>query len=245
MQPLIESDFVSLFIGSSVSPVALGSLQAGLVTVYGDQGYELGRQAMMGTGGIESADAARRSPRSPASKTMSSEAAFERVLEQYGFRGVNELREIAAPFWEIRPDVLRRAVDSVKAGGTTRDPDSTRQAARAKFAADGVREKFTELDLWLERCEVWIGVRERTKATCVLTINEMRTRRARNRSPTCRGRHAGLGRSRFTSSPSTSSAPLPAAAKSTSISSTLGGTSRPTCCAIRGRCSRSPARSPG
>ena len=53
-------------------------------------------------------------------------------------------------------------------------PDSTRQAARAKFAADGVREKFTELDLWLERCEVWMGVRERTKATCVLTINEMR-----------------------------------------------------------------------
>ena len=53
----MESDFVSLFIGSSVSPVAFGSLQAGLVGVYGDEGYELGRQAVMGNGGIESADA--------------------------------------------------------------------------------------------------------------------------------------------------------------------------------------------
>ena len=49
--------FVSLFIGSSISPVAIGSLQAGLVEVYGDEGYELGRQALMGIGGIESADA--------------------------------------------------------------------------------------------------------------------------------------------------------------------------------------------
>ena len=57
MQPLMESDFVTLFIGSSVSPVALGSLQAGLVSVYGDEGYDLGRQAVMGIGGIESADA--------------------------------------------------------------------------------------------------------------------------------------------------------------------------------------------
>jgi pyruvate,water dikinase len=43
-----------------------------------------------------------------------------------------------------------------------------------RFAADGVREKFTDLDLWLERCTVWMGIRERTKATCVLTINEQR-----------------------------------------------------------------------
>jgi len=50
MQPLMETDFVTLFIGASVSPVALGSLQAGLVGVYGDEGYELGRQAVMGGG---------------------------------------------------------------------------------------------------------------------------------------------------------------------------------------------------
>jgi rifampicin phosphotransferase len=62
----------------------------------------------------------------------------------------------------------------VRAGGAQRDPDSIRQAALAKFEADGVRAKFTDLDLWLERCRVWMGVRERTKATCVLTINEMR-----------------------------------------------------------------------
>ena len=57
LQPFMESDFVTLFIGSSVSPVALGSLQAGLAEVYGDDGFELGRQAVMGIGGIESADA--------------------------------------------------------------------------------------------------------------------------------------------------------------------------------------------
>ena len=41
MQPLMETDFVTLFIGSSVSPIALGSLQAGLVDVYGEVGYDL------------------------------------------------------------------------------------------------------------------------------------------------------------------------------------------------------------
>jgi pyruvate,water dikinase len=44
----------------------------------------------------------------------------------------------------------------------------------AKFEQDRVSEKFPDLDLWLGRCEVWMGIRERTKATCVLTINEMR-----------------------------------------------------------------------
>jgi pyruvate,water dikinase len=173
MQPLMESDFVSLFIGSSVSPVVLGSLQAGLVEVYGDEGYELGRQAVMGVGGIESADAGKAVASLAALEGEEFEAAFEQVLEQYGFRGVNEW-EIAAPSWEIRPDVLRRAVDAVRAGSAPRDPDSMRRAALARFDEENVREKFPELDLWLERCKVWMGIRERTKATCVLTINEMR-----------------------------------------------------------------------
>ena len=173
MQPLMESDFVSLFIGSSVSPVAFGSLQAGLVEIYGDEGYELGRQSVMGIGGIESADAGKAVASLAGLEGDEFEAAFERVLEQYGFRGVNEW-EIAAPSWEIRPDVLRRAVDAVRAGGAERDPDSTRKAALARFEEDGVRTRFAELDQSLERCKVWLGVRERTKATCVLTINEMR-----------------------------------------------------------------------
>jgi phosphohistidine swiveling domain-containing protein len=173
MQPLMETDFVTLFIGSSMSPVALGSLQAGLVGVYGDEGYELGRQAMMGVGGIESADAGRAIASLAGLAGDEFEAAFERLLEQYGFRGVNEW-EIASPSWEIRPDVLRRAVDAVKAGGAERDPDAVRRAALARFERDNVRERFPELDLWLDRCTVWMGIRERTKATCVLTINEMR-----------------------------------------------------------------------
>lgn len=173
MQPLMESDFVTLFIGSSVSPVALGSLQAGLVEVYGDDGYEFGRQAVMGVGGIESADAARAVAGLARLDGDEFEAGFEQVLEEYGFRGVNEW-EIAAPSWEIRPDVLRRAVEAVRAGGAERDPDATRRAALAKFDADGVRDRFADLDLWLDRCRVWLGIRERTKATCVLTINEMR-----------------------------------------------------------------------
>jgi rifampicin phosphotransferase len=173
MQPLMESDFVTLFIGSSVSPVALGSLQAGLVEVYGDEGYELGRQAVMGVGGIESADAGRAVAALAELEGEQFESAFERVLEQYGFRGVNEW-EIAAPSWEIRPDVLRRAIEAVRTAGAERDPDATRRAALDRFEADGVREGFPDLDLWLERCRVWMGIRERTKATCVLTINEMR-----------------------------------------------------------------------
>ena len=173
MQPLMESDFVTLFVGSSVSPVVLGSLQAGLVAFYGETGYELGRQAVTGIGGIESADAAKALAALAGLEGEAFEAALERVLQQYGFRGVNEW-EIASPSWEIRPDVLRRAAEAVQAGGAERDPGSTRRAALAKFDADRVRENFPELDLWLERCQVWMGVRERTKATCVLTINEMR-----------------------------------------------------------------------
>ena len=171
--PFAESDFVTLFIGSSVSPVALGSLQAGLVEVFGDEGYELGRQAVMGIGGIESADAGKAVASLAGLEGAELEAAFEGVLEQYGFRGVNEW-EIASPSWEIRPDALRRALDAVRAGGAERDPDTVRTAALARFEADGVRDKFPELDLWLERCTVWLGIRERTKATCVLTINEQR-----------------------------------------------------------------------
>lgn len=173
MQPLMESDFVTLFIGSSVSPVALGSLQAGLVEVYGDEGYELGRQAAMALGGIESADAAKAVASLANVEGDEFDAAFDRVLEQYGFRGVNEW-EIAAPSWEIRPDVLRRAVAAVRAGGVERDPETIRAAALERFEQDRVRDTFGDLDLWLDRCKVWMGIRERTKATCVLTINEMR-----------------------------------------------------------------------
>jgi len=128
---------------------------------------------VMGAGGIESAEAGKAVASLAGLDGDELEAAITSVLERYGFRGVNEW-EIAAPSWEIRPDVLRRAVAAVKAGGAERHPDSTRRAALAKFDADGVREKFPELDLWLDRCKVWSGVRERTKATCVLTINEMR-----------------------------------------------------------------------
>jgi pyruvate,water dikinase len=171
--PYNESDFVTLFVGSSVSPVALGSLQAGLAEVYGDEGFELGRQAVMGMGGIESADAGKAVAALAALEGAAFEDAFEQTLQDYGFRGVNEW-EIAAPSWEIRPDVLRRAVDSVRSGGIQRDPNATREAALAKFEADSAREQFPELDLWLDRCRVWMGIRERTKSTCVLTINEQR-----------------------------------------------------------------------
>ena len=169
----MESDFVTLFIGSSVSPVALGSLQAGLVGVYGDEGNELGRQAVMGLGGIESADAGRAVAALAGLEGVDLDAAFQQVLEQYGFRGVNEW-EIASPSWEIRPDALRRAVEAVRAGGVERDPDTVRAGALARFEADRVRDTFPELDVWLARCAVWLGIRERTKATCVLTINEQR-----------------------------------------------------------------------
>ncbi|MGZ4679474.1 MAG: PEP-utilizing enzyme, partial [Ilumatobacteraceae bacterium] len=153
--------------------VALGSLQAGLVAVYGDEGYELGRRAVMGGGGIESADAGKAVAALAGLEGAEFEEAFERVLEQYGFRGVNEW-EVASPSWEIEPAVLRRAIDAVRAGGAPRDPAGMREAALARFERDGARATFPELDLWLARCKVWLGIRERTKATCVLTINEQR-----------------------------------------------------------------------
>jgi pyruvate,water dikinase len=171
--PFNESDFATLFIGSSVSPVVLGSLQAGLVAVYGDEGYELGRRAVMGAGGVESADAGNAVASLAGLEGDDFEAAFQRVLEQYGFRGVNEW-EVAAPSWEIEPDVLRRAIDAVRAGGVARDPGAVRDAVLERFERDDTRANFPDLDLWLARCKVWMGIRERTKATCVLTINEQR-----------------------------------------------------------------------
>ena len=151
LQPYMESDFVTLFVGSSVSPVAFGSLQAGLVAIYGDEGYELGRQAVMGVRGIESADAALRGRiagrpgRCRVRGEVPGGARRVRVprRERVGDRGT---------VVEIRPDVLRRAVEAVRAGGAERDPDAVREAALARFDADGVREQFPELDLWLVRC---------------------------------------------------------------------------------------------
>jgi pyruvate,water dikinase len=171
--PWNESDFVSLFIGSSVSPVAFGSLQAGLVGIYGDEGYEVGRQAVTGVGGIESAEAGKAVASLAGLDGAEFDRRFSEVLERYGFRGVNEW-EIASPSWEMRPAVLRRAVDAVRSGGTQRDPEAIRTTALARIDADKARDEFADFDLWFERCQVWLGIRERTKATCVLTINEQR-----------------------------------------------------------------------
>ena len=171
--PVNESDFVTLFIGSSMSPVALGSLQAGLIEVYGDAGYEHGRRAVAGVGGIESANAGRAVAALAQVPADEFEAAFAKVLQEYGFRGVNEW-EIASPSWEIRPDVLRRAIAAARAGTVERAPQTIREAALEQFIRDDVRSKFADLDLWLDRCTAWLAIRERTKATCVLTINEQR-----------------------------------------------------------------------
>lgn len=171
--PFTESEFVTLFIGASISPVALGSLQAGLTEVYGTEGEELGRRAITGIGGSDSADAGRAIATLAMLEGAEFDAEFDRVVERFGYRGVNEW-EIAAPSWELRPDVLRRAVDAVRARVTDRHPDETRTQALARFDRDRVRSCFPDLDDWLERCRVWMGIRERTKATCVITINELR-----------------------------------------------------------------------
>ena len=174
MQPLMESDFVTLFIGSSVSPVALGSLQAGLVGVYGDEGYELGRQAVMGIGGIESADAGKAVASLAGLEGDEFEAAIRASAravriprcERVGDRGtvVGDPARCAASCRRRREGRWRRAAIPSRPGGR----------CWRSSTADGVRDTFPELDLWLERCRVWSGIRERTKATCVLTINEMR-----------------------------------------------------------------------
>ena len=142
--PWNESDFVSLFIGSSVSPVVLGSLQAGLVEIYGQEGYELGRQVVTGIGGIESADAGKAVAALAGLEGDEFDKRLTDVLERYGFRGVNEW-EIASPSWEMRPEVLRRAVDAVRTGGAERDPEAIRAAALARLEADKARREVRRL----------------------------------------------------------------------------------------------------
>ena len=232
-----------LFIGSSVSPVALGSLQAGLVEVYGDEGYELGRQAVMGVGGIESADAGKAVASLAGLEGDEFEAAFERVLEQYGFRGVNEW-EIASPSWEIRPDVLRRAVDAVRAGGAERDPDTVRTAAAREVRG---RRRPRQVPGARSVAGTLHGVDRHPRADQGhVRADHQRNaaRRTRDRSTAGRRRQARVGRPGLLADVRRVTAPQLAAATSTSIGARPAGGPGRTWCGIRSRCSRSPGRFP-
>ena len=133
---------------------------------------------------------------------------------------------------------------AVRAADTERDPDSTRQAVLAKFDEDGVRDTFPELDLWLERCKVWMGVRERTKATCVLTINEMRLDAFEiGRRLVEDGKLESADQIYFLTFDEFRSAAR-RRRRRPSIECTPDRRRRPTCCGTRSRCSRSPGRFP-
>ena len=128
---------------------------------------------MTGIGGIESADAGK--------AVAATGGSGGRRVRQAPERGARTLR---VPWRERVGD--RVAVVGDAPGGpascrrrcprrwrrTRPGSDSIRRTGASE--ADKAREQFADFDLWFERCRVWMGVRERTKATCVLTINEQR-----------------------------------------------------------------------
>jgi hypothetical protein len=72
MQPFMESDFVSLFIGSSVSPVVLGRCRRAWSTPTATRGTSSGVKRWLASEASSRPTPGRRSPRSPDSRATSS-----------------------------------------------------------------------------------------------------------------------------------------------------------------------------
>jgi phosphohistidine swiveling domain-containing protein len=107
---------------------------------------------------------------------------FDGFLRDYGSRGPNEW-DIHALSWEADPRAPLILVDSIRQASDEDSPTARheRLAARRAAAADRLRAAFAgdpetaaTLELALASTELCVPARERTKATCVAVINEVR-----------------------------------------------------------------------
>lgn len=107
---------------------------------------------------------------------------FRGFLQSYGSRGPNEW-DIHALSWEADPRAPLILVDSIRRASDEDSPTARheRLAERRAAAADRLRAAFADdpdtaatLEVALASTELCVPARERTKATCVAVINEVR-----------------------------------------------------------------------
>ncbi|HYZ93259.1 MAG TPA: PEP-utilizing enzyme [Actinomycetota bacterium] len=167
-----EMLFYDHILTSSMSSVAFGGLQQGLRQALGERGDDLARRAVSGLGDVDSAGPA----------TMIAELAqleggdyrlrFNDFLTEYGFRGANEW-ELAAPSWEIVPDVVREQIASARGAAPKQHPADVRAEAVAEIERT-LGGSWPELGFWLEAAKFFVPARERTKTNCIVLFNEAR-----------------------------------------------------------------------
>jgi phosphohistidine swiveling domain-containing protein len=109
-------------------------------------------------------------------------ASFTAFLADYGYRGPNEW-DIHSRSWETDPVAALALVDTIRHQSDTDSPDArhARLEARRSAAADEIRAAIAGDDAALATFETALAstllsvpVRERTKATCVCVVNEVR-----------------------------------------------------------------------
>lgn len=107
---------------------------------------------------------------------------FAAFMRESGSRGPNEW-DIHALSWEADPIVPLRLVDGIRKASDADSPDARheRLEARRTAAADRLRtalagndEALGTLEMALASTSLCVPARERTKATCVAAVNEVR-----------------------------------------------------------------------
>jgi pyruvate,water dikinase len=109
-------------------------------------------------------------------------ASFADFLAEYGYRGPNEW-DIHSLSWECDPVQALALVDTIRHSSDADSPSarSARLEARRTAAADEIRavlagdaEQLATFELALASTLLAVPARERTKATCVCVVNEVR-----------------------------------------------------------------------
>lgn len=109
-------------------------------------------------------------------------ASFAAFLADYGYRGPNEW-DIHSRSWETDPVAALALVDTIRHQSDADSPDArhARLEARRSAAADEIRAAIAGDDAALATFETALAstllsvpARERTKATCVCVVNEVR-----------------------------------------------------------------------
>jgi pyruvate,water dikinase len=162
----LEQLFYDHIMTSGLSSVAFGALQMGLRERLGERGDDLARRAVSGVGDVDSAAPAGRI----AAMRPGDDDALRSFLDDYGFRGANEW-ELAAPSWELVPDVVRELVAKAAGADAKRPPGDVRAEA-----IDEIRRsiRWDELDGWLGLAAWYVSARERTKTNNIVLVNEQR-----------------------------------------------------------------------
>lgn len=119
-------------------------------------------------------------PQTDATRAFAS--SFAEFMRESGSRGPNEW-DIHALSWEADPLVPLTLVDGIRKASDDDSPQARhdRLAARREAAADRLRtalagndEAVATLELALASTALGVAARERTKATCVAAVNEVR-----------------------------------------------------------------------